>query len=175
MGNHASGSLAVTQDVYHESYRCWLNHTLKKYSGFKSLTELPYFDFIANQGFHRSLSAISFSNLQLLRNTSLNHHIDHYGVSSLGYLLYFLRKMWGCMCWILGDREDIFITCLFIMLKSEVSTFPIVIVFSVVVCLRWLYHHKRSVSHTHTYTYTRTHSVCVAHTHIRKAGGFVFN
>ena len=45
----------------------------------------------------------------------------------------------------LGNREDIFITHLIIIIKSEVSTFPVVI-FSVVVCLRWLYHHKLSVS-----------------------------
>ena len=31
--------------------------------------------------------------------------------------------------WSLGDREDIFITHLFIIIKSEVSTFPIVVIF----------------------------------------------
>ena len=46
----------------------------------------------------------------------------------------------------LGDRKDIFITHFIIIIKSEVSTFPIVFIFSLVVCLSWLYHHMLSVS-----------------------------
>ena len=37
--------------------------------------------------------------------------------------------------------KDIFITHLIIIIKSEVSLFPVVLIFSVVVCLRWLYYH----------------------------------
>ena len=41
----------------------------------------------------------------------------------------------------LGDWKDIFITHLIIIIKSEVSTFPLLSYFFVVVCLRWLYNH----------------------------------
>ena len=45
----------------------------------------------------------------------------------------------------LCDRDDIFVTHVIIIIKSEViSTFPItlvVIYLSMVVCLKWLYHH----------------------------------
>ena len=67
----------------------------------------------------------------------------------LGYLPYFLRNMSGCIVKLAhsssGDREDICITHLIIIIKSEVSTFPIVVIFSVAVCLRWLYYHMLSV------------------------------
>ena len=46
----------------------------------------------------------------------------------------------------LGDRWDIFITHLIIIIKSEVSAFPIVVIFSVVVYLMWLYYHMLPVS-----------------------------
>ena len=50
---------------------------------------------------------------------------------TLGYLLYFLYNMWDCIFYTchssLGDREDIFVTHLIIIIKSEVSTFPIVV------------------------------------------------
>ena len=51
----------------------------------------------------------------------------------------------------LGDREDIFITHFIIIIKSEISTLPIVVIFSVVVCLRWSYHHMLSVIHIYIY------------------------
>ena len=38
----------------------------------------------------------------------------------------------------LGDREDIFATQHIIIIKPEVSTFPIGVIFAVVVCSRWL-------------------------------------
>ena len=41
----------------------------------------------------------------------------------------------------LGDWKDLFITHLIIIIKSEVSTFPLLSYFYVVVCLRWLYYH----------------------------------
>ena len=41
----------------------------------------------------------------------------------------------------LGDRLDISITHLIIIIKLEVSTFPLLSYFSVVACLRRLYHH----------------------------------
>ena len=44
-----------------------------------------------------------------------------------------------------GDRGDIFVTQLIIVIKSEVST--IVVIFSVDVYLRCLYHHMMSVSY----------------------------
>ena len=62
--------------------------------------------------------------------------------------------IYGFVCvelahWNLGDRENIFITHLIITIKSEVSIFPIVVIFSVVVCLKLLYHHILSASYTH--------------------------
>ena len=45
------------------------------------------------------------------------------------------------------DGEDIFINHLIIIIKSEVSTFPIVVIFLVAVCLRRLYHHMLWVSY----------------------------
>ena len=36
---------------------------------------------------------------------------------------------------------DIFITLFIIIIKSEVSNFPILVIFAVVVCLRWVYYH----------------------------------
>ena len=45
---------------------------------------------------------------------------------------------------VLGDWTDIFIAHV-IIINSEVSTFPIVIIFSVVVCLRCLLHHILSL------------------------------
>ena len=43
----------------------------------------------------------------------------------------------------IGDREDIFVTRLIIIIKWELSTFPIVIFF--LVAVRWLYHQILSV------------------------------
>ena len=65
--------------------------------------------------------------------------------SVLSITLIFFAKC-GVLCVILfhtglGDREDIFITHRIIIIKSEISIFPIAVIFSVVVCLRWLYHH----------------------------------
>ena len=59
---------------------------------------------------------------------------------------YFHYNIWGCMCvqlphFSIGDWKDISIAHVIIIIKSEVSTFPIVIIFSVVVCLRCLLHH----------------------------------
>ena len=69
--------------------------------------------------------------------------------SSLGYLLHFL-EICVVSCVNLahlrtGDREDIFVTHRITIIKSEVSIFPIVFIFSVVVCPRWLYHQMLSV------------------------------
>ena len=41
----------------------------------------------------------------------------------------------------LGDEDEIFITHLMIIIKSEVSAFNIVVIFSWAVCLRWLCHY----------------------------------
>ena len=47
------------------------------------------------------------------------------------------------------DWKDISIAHVIIIIKSEVSTFPIVIIFSVVVCLRYLLHYILSfIAHT---------------------------
>ena len=46
--------------------------------------------------------------------------------------------------WPVSRRKDIFGTRLLII-ELEVSTFPIVVTFSIAVCLRWLYHHILSV------------------------------
>ena len=46
---------------------------------------------------------------------------------------------------VLDDWKDISIAHVIIIIKSEVSTFPIVIIFSVVVCLRCLLHHIMSL------------------------------
>ena len=46
---------------------------------------------------------------------------------------------------VLGDWKDISIAHVIIIIKSEVSAFPIVITFSVVVCLRCLLHHILSL------------------------------
>ena len=51
---------------------------------------------------------------------------------------------------LLGDWKDISIAHVIIFIKSEVSAFPIVIIFSVVVCLRCLLHHILSLI---TYTF----------------------
>ena len=40
-------------------------------------------------------------------------------------------------------------TPLIIIIKSEVSPFSTVVIFSVIVCLRWLNHHMLSVSYTY--------------------------
>ena len=45
-----------------------------------------------------------------------------------------------------GDWKDICIAHVIIIIKSEVSTFPIVIIFSVVVCLRCLLHYILSLT-----------------------------
>ena len=45
----------------------------------------------------------------------------------------------------LGDWKDISIAHVIVKIKSEVSTLPIVIIFSVVVCLRCLLHHILSL------------------------------
>ena len=41
----------------------------------------------------------------------------------------------------LGDRQDLFIILIIIIIKSEITTFPIACIFSIVVCRRWLCHH----------------------------------
>ena len=43
--------------------------------------------------------------------------------------------------WYIGDWKDMSVAHVIIIIKSEVSTFPIVIIFSGVVCLRCLLHH----------------------------------
>ena len=58
----------------------------------------------------------------------------------------FLLAIYGVACVELahsnlGDWKAIFIIHLIIIIKSEVSIFPIVVIFSMVVCLRWLYYH----------------------------------
>ena len=49
------------------------------------------------------------------------------------------------MCWTdpfeFRWLKGLFITHLIILIKSEVSTFPIAVIFPLVVCLRWLYYH----------------------------------
>ena len=45
----------------------------------------------------------------------------------------------------LGDRKDISIAQVIIIIKSELSTLPIIIIFSVVVCLRCLLQHILSL------------------------------
>ena len=45
----------------------------------------------------------------------------------------------------LGDWKDVLIAHVIIIIKSEVSTLPIVIIFSMVVCLRCLWHHILSL------------------------------
>ena len=47
----------------------------------------------------------------------------------------------------LGYWEYIFITHLVIFIQSEVSTFPIIIIFSMDVCLQWLYHNMLLISY----------------------------
>ena len=55
-------------------------------------------------------------------------------------------KLWHSS---LGDWEDILIIHLIVIIKSEVSSFPTVVIFYIlVVCLRWLHHHRLSVSYT---------------------------
>ena len=49
------------------------------------------------------------------------------------------------------DRADIFVTHFIIIIKLEVSVFPTVVIFSMAVCLRWLYHHMQSASYTYMY------------------------
>ena len=62
----------------------------------------------------------------------------------LSITFYFHYNIWGCMfirpISVLGDRKEISIAHVNIIIKSEVSTFPIVIIFSVVVYLRCLLH-----------------------------------
>ena len=62
-----------------------------------------------------------------------------YLILSVTFLIFF--AIWGVICVelahsSLGDQEDIFITHLVIIFKSKVSAFPIVVIFSVAVCLR---------------------------------------
>ena len=47
----------------------------------------------------------------------------------------------------IDDHEEILITHLIIIIKSEISTFPVVVIFSVVGCLMWLYHNMLTVSY----------------------------
>ena len=55
-----------------------------------------------------------------------------------------MRKMSSFMS--LAVLPCIVVTHLIIIIKSELSVFPIVIIFFAVVCLRWMYHHLLSVS-----------------------------
>ena len=62
-------------------------------------------------------------------------------------MLYFIFiTIYGVVCvqvvhFSIGDWKDIAIAHVIIIIKSEVSDFPIAIIFSVVVCLRCLLHH----------------------------------
>ena len=77
-------------------------------------------------------------------------------LSSLGYLPYFLRKMWGYMVctgpskfrW---SRWYIHNSSYYHHQIGSINLFPLSYC-SVDVCLRWLYHHMLSVAHTHIYT-----------------------
>ena len=69
--------------------------------------------------------------------------------SPIDYLLFSLQ-LYGVVCvqvahFSIGDWKDISIAHAIIIIKSEVSTFPIVIIFAVVVCLRCLLHHILSL------------------------------
>ena len=63
----------------------------------------------------------------------------------LSITFYFHYNTWGWMCQLahlsIGDWKDISVAHVIIIINSEVSTFPIVFIFSVVVCLRCLLHH----------------------------------
>ena len=63
---------------------------------------------------------------------------------------YFITRCWVlCVKFAhskLGDREDISITYIIIIIK-EISTFPLLSYFSMVVCMRWLYQHLLSISY----------------------------
>ena len=69
--------------------------------------------------------------------------------SPIGYLLFSSQYMglyvvnWPIS--VLCDWKDISIAHVIIIIKSEVSTFPIVVIFSLVVCLRCLLHHILSL------------------------------
>ena len=45
-----------------------------------------------------------------------------------------------------GDRENIFVTYLIVIIKSPVSTFPIIVIFPVIMCLWLSGHHILSVA-----------------------------
>ena len=67
--------------------------------------------------------------------------------NSLGHLLHLLCNIWDCVCVqlthsCLGDRRDIFIAHVVIIIKSEVSSFHTVVIFFPWLCLRWLYHYN---------------------------------
>ena len=53
------------------------------------------------------------------------------------------------MDYIAAGWEGIVMSHLIIIIKSEVSVFPIVVIFSAAVFLRWLYHHMLSVSYVY--------------------------
>ena len=72
-------------------------------------------------------------------------------VSSLGYIHCFLRHMWGCMFWtgsfkFRWSRGYIHNSSYYRHHIGNIDL-SIVVIFSVVVCLGWLYHHVLSVSY----------------------------
>ena len=85
------------------------------------------------------------------RRTMGHNIVVEDAVSYLCYLAYFFA-MYGVVCvkqahssW--GDREDIFLTHLIIINKSEVPIFLVFVILAVAVWLRLLYHHMLLVSY----------------------------
>ena len=80
---------------------------------------------------------------------SLKNKFILYCQHPIDYLLFSLQYMglyvfnWPIS--VLGYWKDISVAHVIIIIKSKVSTFPIVIIFSVVVCLRCLLHHILSL------------------------------
>ena len=91
-----------------------------------------------------SLSGGSVSNVLLV--PSITFHCHYY---IRGCMCSNLPYIWGCMCstgpFQLSDWKDISVAHVIIIIKSEPSTLPIVIIFSVVVRLRCVLHHILSL------------------------------
>ena len=79
-----------------------------------------------------------------MNSNNFRHHPQSIKRHMLRYLLFLLRIMWRSCVELthssLGDGEDIFVTHLVIIIKSEVSTFFMIIY------LTCLYHHMRCMS-----------------------------
>ena len=135
------------------SYNVWWNFMYTTFYLFYCLSHAVSFYVLCQKWRNKDVQSINQSSSYKTAHGHWPHvnvcRVSCGGVVNMLLLLsitsYFHYNIWGCMCstghFSIGDWKDVSIAHVIIIIESEVSTLPIIIIFSVVVCLRCLLHH----------------------------------